>query len=67
MGAERICKQLGYETGKRGPRKANPEGTGPVHILSKFKKKLKRCPHSIDQGVVCSGGPGPKIIGQKED
>ena len=59
MGAERICKQLGYETGIRGPRNANPEGSGPVHALSHVSHVL--CPHTIDQGVICSGGLGPQI------
>ena len=60
VGAERICKQLGYKTGKRGPRNANPGGSGPVHALSHVSHVLSRCPHTIDQGVICSGGLGPQ-------
>ena len=47
MGAERICKQLGYETGIRGPRNANPEGSGPVHILNGMLSWIEggACPH----------------------
>ena len=58
MGAERICQQLGYERGIRGPRNANPEGSGPIHALS---VNTATCTHSIDQGVICSGGLGPQI------
>ena len=58
MGAERICQQLGYERGIRGPRNANPEGSGPVHALSGMLSWIEggACPHNIDQGVICSGG-----------
>ena len=59
MGAERICKQLGYQKGVRGPRKTNPGGSGPVHALSHVPHVLSRCPHTIDQSVICSGGLGP--------
>ena len=61
LGAERICKQLGYETGIRGPRNANPEGSGPVHTLNGMLSWIEggACPHTIDQGVICSGGLGP--------
>ena len=55
MGAERICQQLGYERGIRGPRNANPEGSGPIHALSHVPHVLSTCTHSIDQGVICSG------------
>ena len=65
VGAERICQQLGYERGIRGPRHANPEGSGPVHALSHVPHVLHlpapTCTHSIDQGVICSGGLGPQI------
>ena len=61
MGAERICQQLGYERGIRGPRNANPEGSGPIHALSHVPHVLSTCTHSIDQGVICSGGLGPQI------
>ena len=59
LGAERICKQLGYHKGVRGPRKTNPGGSGPVHALSHVPHVLSRCPHTIDQSVICSGGLGP--------
>ena len=61
VGAERICQQLGYERGIRGPRNANPEGSGPIHALSHVPHVLSTCTHSIDQGVICSGGLGPQI------
>ena len=66
MGADRICKQLGYENGRRGPRNADPEGSGPIHALSHIANAwLSKCTHSIDQGVICSGGLGPQFEGLK--
>ena len=61
VGAERICKQLGYKKGVRGPQKTNPGGSGPFHVLSHVPQVLKTCTHTIDQSVICSGGLGPKI------
>jgi len=61
-GADKICKQIGYEKGKRGPRSAKTPGSGPVHVSpSNIAYKIPTCPHNIDQAVVCSGGTGPQI------
>ena len=67
-GADKICKQLGYDGGTKGPRNAISEGSGHIHVVSwaskKFKddvtnKIYKECKHSRDQAVVCKGGLGP--------
>ena len=66
VGADRICKQLGYKNGVRGPRKTNRGGSGPIHILSSIHPRrrasvLKRCKHTKEyQSVTCSGGLGPQ-------
>ena len=64
-GADKICKQLGYKEGVKGPRNAVSKGSGPIHIVSwartEFKndvieKTYKKCTHGIDQAVICKGG-----------
>ena len=68
VGADRICKQLGYKNGVRGPRKTNRGGSGPIHILSSIHPRrrasvLKRCKHTKEyQSVICSGGLGPQTV-----
>ena len=61
MGAETICKQLGYEKGVKGPRYTNQGGSGPFHVVRRGKHALETCKHTIDQSVKCSGGLGPQI------
>ena len=66
-GADKICKQLGYEEGVKGPRNAVSKGSGPIHIVSRaasdykadvINETYKLCTHTIDQAVACKGGLG---------
>ena len=67
-GADKICKQLGYEEGVKGPRYAVSKGSGPIHIVSWAKESeykddvinetYKLCTHAKDQAVACKGGLG---------
>ena len=70
-GAGKICKQLGYEEGAKGPRNAVSEGSGPIHAVSWASPEVtddvineiySKCTHAIDQAVVCKGGLGPGIM-----
>ena len=66
-GADKICKQLGYKEGVKGPREAISEGSGPIHAVSWASSEVtndvingtyEKCTHAIDQAVVCMGGLG---------
>merc|ERR1712002_913005 len=70
MGAENICRQLGYAGGSKYTAGG---GTGPIHAGNRrcsggektvFDCPLKRaeftdCSHSIDQGVHCTDAACP--------
>ena len=66
-GADKICKQLGYEEGVKGPRNTISKRSGPIHIVSRARSDYKDdvineiyklCTHAIDQAVACKGGLG---------